>query len=150
MSKRNIIEVKPENKWTEVKYKKNNIQKLLEIDSVKRKNTTNLYKTRFCNNTFCKKIDCDFAHSIEEINTIDCFHKERCRQVFEKDGILKNKSSLNFCKYKHPNETKEQYLYRVGYVKKQIIEIKTTKEDVHKDIDKMLENGAEKFMISII
>lgn len=148
MAEKNIIEVKPEDKWTEVRNKKNNIKNLLEIESKYTHKKNNLYRTRFCNNKSCSKINCRFAHSLNEIVTINCFHDLTCRQVCFKNNKVFNKS-MNFCKFKHSKETKKEYLYRVGYIKKDIVEINTTKERINEDIQKMLENGINKFIVNI-
>jgi hypothetical protein len=51
----------------------------------------------------CKKKNCNYAHSIHELNVIEC--------LFDKNGSCKNK----FCKYKHNFETKEDYSIRMNF-----------------------------------
>ena len=146
---RNVKQITPEH-WTEVKNKynyKSNIDKLLDM-SVERNNNT-LYKTKFCNKKKCNK-DCNFAHSIDEINCIPCHYDDTCRQVYVKDDKVYNKSSLHICKYKHSLESKIEFLNRSGIIKKENIHINTTKDKLYEDIKRVVDKGILSFSVNIM
>jgi len=75
-------------------------------------------KTRMCNslekNETCLHGDlCRFAHSLEELVTRDCHFNDKCRFVKIKSGKLVNDGS-NICRNKHPQESQDDFLRRIG------------------------------------
>jgi len=78
-------------------------------------------KTMWCdsliNGTNCRHgLNCRFAHSIDELSFPPCFHSSKC--LFVKKDMNGNfyNSQGKFCKGIHPQETKENYLFRNGIV----------------------------------
>jgi hypothetical protein len=66
----------------------------------------NLKCTKMCNSgKQCKRIDCNFAHSLEEFNPITCRFQSRCKNP-------------HICTFKHDSETKENYLARFQSLQK--------------------------------
>lgn len=67
-----------------------------------------LKKTGMCKYTLrgekCKRKDCWFAHSEEELKITPCFFGEACRHVYDRTKP---------CKYLHPHESREEYLIRI-------------------------------------
>ena len=75
-------------------------------------------KTRMCNsvekNEICLHGErCRFAHSLEELVTRDCHFKDKCRFVKNKSGKLVNDGD-NICRNKHPQESQDDFLRRIG------------------------------------
>ena len=56
---------------------------------------------------------CQFAHSLDELRMAPCLFGTRCRFVTWKDGMYL-KSGERYCNYMHPDETRENYLERIG------------------------------------
>lgn len=56
-------------------------------------------KTKMCKFRRCKKPECTFAHSIDELVPKECFFKERCK--------------IRTCHFLHPGETKQDYLNKI-------------------------------------
>jgi hypothetical protein len=78
----------------------------------------NLAKTRMCNsvekNETCRHGEkCRFAHSLEELVTRNCFFKGECRFVRFENGKLVN-NGRDICRNKHPNESQDEFIERVG------------------------------------
>jgi len=73
-------------------------------------------KTKLCESVStgnpCRhKNNCRFAHSLDEINIQDCPHRERCGFVKNRRGVFYN-SEGKFCRFIHPEETRENYFSR--------------------------------------
>lgn len=67
-----------------------------------------LYKTKLCKYGLeCKRNVCNFAHSNTELHPPSCLFGDKCRNKFEHPWI---------CKFKHPQETLEQYTHRIRVV----------------------------------
>lgn len=114
-------------------------------------NTKNkMYKTKFCNKEFCNKKKCNFAHTEEELRTIECKYKKTCRQVYYVDNEVHNKSKLNICNFIHPEESKKSFLERINKQKNNFhIVIDTNKKNIHEDINNILEKGITCFYVNI-
>ena len=66
---------------------------------------------------------CRFAHSEEQLVIADCFFSEACNRVrLTGNGVYKN-CAKNKCSHKHPGETKEQALRRLGHKPKQALRL---------------------------
>jgi hypothetical protein len=124
--------------WIEIKNNKNDNNKI-------EKNK----KTKLCNKNDCTNNNCNFAHNIEELNIIDCKFNINCKQILNIDGLIINKYKSNICKYKHPDENKEQFIKRINQVKSHIL-LNTTINDIHKDIDNIILKGITNFNVNII
>ena len=61
---------------------------------------------------------CRFAHSVDELTLSDCFFGERCIFVRIVKGKLLN-SGGKLCCHKHPQEDKNYFLRRTGYIQPQ-------------------------------
>ena len=77
-----------------------------------------LLKTRMCNSIDkgepCPhEGSCRFAHNLSELNIPPCLFGENCRFVREQNGKLFN-TGEKVCNHKHPQESIECFLYRVG------------------------------------
>lgn len=75
-------------------------------------------KTRMCNsldkNEVCRHGEnCRFAHSLDELVIRDCHFKDRCYLVKIKKGKLVN-DGCNCCRNKHPQESKDDFIERMG------------------------------------
>jgi len=75
-------------------------------------------KTRMCNsldkNEVCRHGEnCRFAHSLDELVIRDCHFKDRCYFVKIKKGKLVN-DGCNCCRNKHPQESKDDFIERMG------------------------------------
>ena len=78
-----------------------------------------LLKTRMCNSIDkgepCPhEGNCRFAHNLSELNIPPCLFGENCRFVREQNGKLFN-TGEKVCNHKHPHESRECFLYRVGF-----------------------------------
>lgn len=56
-------------------------------------------KTKMCKYRRCKKPQCMFAHTIDELIPKECFFKDKCR--------------VRTCHFMHPGETKQDYLNKI-------------------------------------
>ena len=79
-------------------------------------------KTKLCESVYtgnpCRhKSNCRFAHSLDEINVLECPFGNRCGFVQNRRGVFFN-SEGKFCKFIHPEETRENYFSRNGIVVK--------------------------------
>ena len=77
-----------------------------------------LLKTRMCNSIDksepCQhEGNCRFAHDLSELNIAPCLFGENCRFVRAQNGKLFN-TGEKVCNHKHPHESRECFLYRVG------------------------------------
>ena len=77
-----------------------------------------LTKTRMCNSVEKKETcrhgeNCRFAHSLEELVTRNCFFKDECRFVRFENGKLVN-NGRDICRNKHPHESQDEFIERVG------------------------------------
>lgn len=75
-------------------------------------------KTRMCNsldkNEVCRHGEkCRFAHSLDELVIRDCHFKDRCYFVKIKKDKLVN-DGCNCCRNKHPQESKDDFIERMG------------------------------------
>lgn len=60
-------------------------------------------------------VKCNYAHSISELNAVDCRFNDKCRFVQKKDDNWTNNTSENkICYFRHPGETDDSYNVRVG------------------------------------
>jgi hypothetical protein len=111
------------NEWKEIKNKnieniKKERNKAFEILGDKEKIDNKLSNTKLCfsvlNNTNCPHKNCRFAHDINKIIIASCLFKD-CRFVKkESNGKYCNISKTKTCKYKHDNETPQNYYLRIG------------------------------------
>ncbi len=59
--------------------------------------------------------NCRFAHSIDEIELVDCYFGHSCNRVsITTNGVYKNMRNCNKCTYKHPDESINNYCTRIG------------------------------------
>lgn len=58
---------------------------------------------------------CRYAHSIDELVVVQCQHGEKCLFVCIKNGLFYN-SNGKFCKFIHPEESRENFFSRNGIV----------------------------------
>ena len=77
-----------------------------------------LLKTRMCNSIDKSEQcphegNCRFAHDLSELNIAPCLFGENCRFVRAQNGKLFN-TGEKVCNHKHPHESRECFLYRVG------------------------------------
>jgi hypothetical protein len=89
-----------------------------ELLANKEKLETALAKTRMCN-SIDKKEECNhgdkcrFAHNLSELKISNCLFEDNCRFVKMCDGKLQN-NGAKICNHKHPQESKEDFMSRVG------------------------------------
>jgi hypothetical protein len=73
--------------------------------------TKNPVNSKMCQkvlrNETCKNNNCTYAHSIEKLNPAECVFKNSCK--FQDNSR---------CLFIHPNEDREDFLYRIGLKKK--------------------------------
>jgi hypothetical protein len=84
----------------------------------KEKLGASLLKTRMCHSVDKKEVclhgdSCRFAHTLDELVIPPCLFKENCRFVRERNGKLFN-TGVKVCNHKHPQESMECFMYRVG------------------------------------
>jgi hypothetical protein len=97
----------------------------------------NLAKTRMCDSVEKKETcrhgrGCRFAHSLEELVMRACFFKDECRFVrFERNKLVNN--GRDICRNKHPHETENEFLERVG-----LCHYKTTHVPTHVPTPKVI------------
>ena len=110
-----LIKVTTERQVTEEKVE-NGRSKLVDTKGMRK----SLVKSRMCRSvetgTVCPHGHrCRFAHSCEELVVADCFFSDACNRVrwVKSTGVFKN-CGKNKCMHKHPGESKEQALRRVG------------------------------------
>jgi len=89
-----------------------------ELLANKEKLETALAKTRMCNSIDkkeeCKHGDqCRFAHNLEELKISNCLFEDNCRFIKMYDGKLRN-NGAKICNHKHPQESREDFMSRVG------------------------------------
>ena len=65
---------------------------------------------------------CRYAHSVNELNILECQHGDKCLFVCNRNGTFYN-SQGKFCKFIHPCESRENYFARNG-IKVQVAEKK--------------------------
>lgn len=65
---------------------------------------------------------CRYAHSVNELNILECQHGEKCLFVCNRKGTFYN-SQGKFCKFIHPCESRENYFAR-NNIKVQVAEKK--------------------------
>lgn len=72
-------------------------------------------KTRPCRNVIengvCSRSNCSYAHNDDELRIPECTFTDKC---FRRDeATLRYGQAL--CKFKHPGESREDYLLKLGY-----------------------------------
>ena len=77
----------------------------------------NFEKTQLCKSISLKKKcvhgkTCKFAHSIDELNVLNCSFGSKCKLVACKNLIYSNTDKNKICFYKHPNESKDNFMNR--------------------------------------
>jgi hypothetical protein len=77
-------------------------------------------KTKMCDsitsgNPCRHKTNCRFAHSLDELNIVECQHGTNCLFIKSHNGVLYN-SEGKFCKCIHPEESRANYFSRNGIV----------------------------------
>ena len=99
--------------------------------------TVSNIKTRMCKSleqgVLCRYgEECQFAHSLNEFVTINCFFKDSCRFIrFKSNGKMVNNGS-NICMKKHHlHENQDEFMERTGLVK-----YKTKHEEIDVEEDK--------------
>lgn len=81
-----------------------------------------LVRTQMCNSVIEKKQcphgeKCRYAHSTEELVISECFFKERCRFVRKNQcGRYYNQGKVKKCSRRHPGETRENLIARIGKI----------------------------------
>ena len=89
-----------------------------ELLANKEKLETALVKTRMCNSVDMKEVckhgdSCRFAHNLNELKISTCLFEDKCRFVKICDGKLLN-NGVKICNHKHPQESTEDFMSRVG------------------------------------
>ena len=94
------------------------------LEKVKNKTFTkdDLKKTKICRNKDCSwGSECDYAHSLEELQVHDCAFGDDCKHVYEdvstecgKVVICNNSGKI--CRYRHTSETMEECKTRIGLI----------------------------------
>ena len=78
--------------------------------------------TKMCSTWFdgkkCNNKKCTYAHKIEQLRINNCSYFSNCNTVCEKNGRIINRSQDKICHKLHLNETRENFLQRVGIQKK--------------------------------
>jgi len=77
----------------------------------------NFEKTQICKSIALKKKcshgkTCKFAHSIDELNVLNCSFADKCKLITVKNMIYSNTNETKICFYKHPSESKANFLKR--------------------------------------
>ena len=87
------------------------------FEKVKNKTFTkdDLRKTKICRNKDCSwGSDCNYAHSVEELQVHDCGFGDDCKHVYIDSGTVHNSKTGKICRYKHTSESMEQCKIRIG------------------------------------
>jgi hypothetical protein len=102
-------------------FKQNVINKVVEFIKKEKPITLsikkNTEKTQMCKSISLKKKcvhgkTCKFAHSIDELNVINCSFGDKCKLIHSKNGNYLNTDEKKICFYKHPMETKANFMKR--------------------------------------
>lgn len=77
----------------------------------------NTEKTQMCKSISMKKKcvhgkTCKFAHSIDELNVINCSFGDKCKLIHFKNNNYSNTDDTRICFYKHPSESKANFIKR--------------------------------------
>jgi len=104
--------------WTQIKKKMKNNK--IEEDEIIKKNIDTT-KTEICKYTLnkkkCEHKTCRYAHSIIELNVVECNYGSDCRSVRFNSHSCKYSNDMRkdkVCMRKHPKETKENFYSRVN------------------------------------
>ena len=116
------VYIHPEQKAVPCIHREPKIQEEKKETQETREHTHSNTKTKLCESVYtgnpCRhKNNCRFAHSLDEINILECPFGNRCGFVQNRRGVFFN-SEGKFCKFIHPEETRENYFSRNGIVVK--------------------------------
>ena len=113
----------PEQKVEEVKVSSVRIvEQVVEVPKEVKNNKTKMCDSVSSGNPCRHGENCRYAHSVTELNILECQHGEKCLFVCNKKGTFYN-SQGKFCKFIHPCESRENYFARNG-IKAEVAEKK--------------------------
>ena len=136
-------------------YNSRNFNKRDNFPMKKRISDRNVTKTRPCRNIVengsCNRTACMFAHNETELQISICSYGNNCFRKNEEN--LRDGQTI--CKFKHPDETEEDYYIKLGltlplFPQYKDINVECFKEDVVSKILEAVENGFNLFHVKII
>ena len=118
-----------------------------ETEKVEKKKVEKTEMCRFGKDK-CLHKNCRYAHSILELNIVDCDYGSNCKAIYfdqRKNIYMNDKRKSKICMRIHPKETKENFYSRVN------IAVPVTKEEMDFTYDYIVdfENNNKKFLEDI-
>ena len=92
--------------------------KIQKVEKNKKEEINVVTKTEICRSVGkgkCMYKNCRFAHSISELNIVECVYGSRCRAIYFdriKNIYMNDKKKMKICMRIHPNEKKENFYAR--------------------------------------